>query len=95
MKFNFKGSDMVRCEVLRTTNVNMTRVSKGSIVEVIGNTAKALLSGPSPALKQVEGHTPKPIVERDTEVVISTPDQAVKPARKAKKAKKPLFDVLY
>lgn len=100
MKFNFKGSDMVRCEVLRTTNVNMTRVPKGSIVEVIGNVAKALLSGPSPALKQVEGHTPTPIVERDTEVVISTPDPVVKAttaaaktASKPRKAKKPMFNL--
>jgi hypothetical protein len=102
MKFNFKGSDMVRCEVLRTTKVNMTLVSKGSIVEVIGNTAKALLSGPSPALKQVEGHTPTPIVERDTEVIISTPDPvaaattaASKSASQPRKApkKKPTFNI--
>jgi hypothetical protein len=102
MKFNFKGSDMVRCEVLRTTKVNMTLVSKGSIVEVIGNTAKALLCGPSPALKVVEGHTPTPIVERDTEVIISTPDpvseatvKTTTTASRPRKApkKKPTFNI--
>jgi hypothetical protein len=102
MKFNFKGSDMVRCEVLRTTTIARKDVKVGTIVEVIGNTAKALLSGPNPALKQVEGHTPTPIVERDTEVVISTPDPVAKATvkttadssrpRKAPK-KKPTFNI--
>ena len=83
MKFNFKKSDIIRCEVMRTTNIAQQRVHKGDVVDMLGAKAIPLMTGPMPALKQIEGHAPEPYVERDTEVVVETRDP-VKAKPKAK-----------
>ena len=93
MKFNFKSGDMVTCRVVRTTKINSQTVQVGSVVKVIGNVAKQLLSGANPACTQMMEHEPEKYQERDTEVVVSTPDPVKKVAPKKKaKAKEPKFD---
>jgi hypothetical protein len=87
MKFNFKNSDMVRCEVLRNTVIARQNVLTGTIVDVDGWTAKQLMSGTVPALKQVPDYDPVPLVERDTELIVSTPDPVKAPPAPAPKVK--------
>ena len=93
MKFPFKHTDMVECEVLRNTVVAKQDVRVGAIVKVDGWIAKQLMSGPCPALKLVEGKDPQPMVDREREMVIENPDPVQaepvkKPARKKAAPKK-------
>ena len=46
------------------------------------------MSGANPALKLVGDGSPEPFIERDTEIIISTPAKANKPAAKKKAVKK-------
>ncbi len=84
MKFNFKQNDMVRCRVLRATKINKQFVQKGSVVDLVGNMAMQLLSGANPACKQMMDHKPVEFQERDTEMVVSTPDPVKAKPRKRK-----------
>ena len=77
MRFAFKNSDTVTCEVLRNTIIAGEFVRIGARVEVDGWTAKQLMSGPCPALKLVEGVDPRPYETPAREVVISNPDPSV------------------
>jgi hypothetical protein len=100
MKFPFKNSDMVRCKILRPIVFNKADQVIGAVVECTGWQAKQLMGSVNPSLELVKGVKPTPIVERDTEVVISTPDPVVKAttaaaktASKPRKAKKPMFNL--
>jgi len=87
MTFNFKADDMVTCRVLRTTKINKQLVSAGSVVKLIGNTAKQLMSGANPACEQMMEVEPEKYQERDTEIVVSTPDPVKATPKSKPKAK--------
>ncbi len=90
MQFNFKHDDMVTCEVTRTTVIAKENVKAGTVVQVTGWIAKQLMSGALPALKLIGDGDPQPFTERDTEIILSTPEPAKKtPPKKKAAAKKP------
>jgi hypothetical protein len=85
----FKNSDMVRCKIIRSIVFNKAIQPVGAIIETTGWMARQMMGSANPSVVLMETHEPKPIVERDTEVVISTPDVKSAPKAKGKsKAKK-------
>ena len=74
MKFDFKNSDVVQCRVIRPIILNGGPQKAGTVAEVDGWLAKQLMASSNPSLERVTEVEPKPIVERDTEVIVSTPD---------------------
>jgi hypothetical protein len=99
---NFKNSDMVRCKIIRSIVFNKQIQPVGTIIETTGWQARQMMGSANPSVVLMETHEPKPIENRDTEVVVSTPDPVVaattaasKSASRPRKApkKKPMFDL--
>ena len=101
MKFN--KTDMLRAKVLRGIVFAKQQVKAGTIIEVTGWQALQMTRIANPSIEIMEEVEPRPVTNRDTEIIISTPDpvsdatvattKAASKPRKPAVKKKLVFDI--
>ena len=79
MQYRFKGDDLVTCRITRNTVLGGQRVTVGTLVRVIGTTARMGMASSLPFLELVGDGDPEPYRNVPMEMILETPKADFQP----------------